>query len=337
MAEIGKERWVGKFKIKSNEAIGELTYHPVDGISLEARIWPSPKDYADYFQHFPVIPGFTNGDRPCTLIDAGDRGLTNTAGEHLHKIIANTILLNVECNSVDEPQFTEMTFRSPGLTAFYKPRDIKVEHVRGKFGAFNTSYQAPEPIKGIWGEHQIQIIGFVRAPIHQQDDGSFSPIEFVDYQITFATPVSLNAILAHLDALEFILGIFTSQFAGSPVVLLTEKTGTPRHAPIRLLRSRPWYGSYNFETYTTASVTMKQMGDNTIPVLSRWFDLYPRLERIADVYRASQLISQIETHFLFLVQSIEGLHRICLSRQAIDPKEFDRGLAALTKRPYQKI
>lgn len=329
MSEIAQERWVGKFKINSSEAIGELTYHPVDGISLDARIWPSPKDYADYFQAYPVISGFTNGDRPCTIVDAGDHQLTTTSGEHRRSITANTILLNVECKSADEPQFTEMTFRSPALTAFYEPSDIKAQRVRGSFDEFDASYRRPEPMKGSWGEHGIQINAAVHGSMRQSDDGMFQAIELVEYQISFATPVSVNVVLSHITAIEFILGIFTGQFAGCPVVHLRQQADSVNHGPIRLLRSLPWYGPYNYEAYRTTLVSIKKLGDHTLLLLSRWFSLYPRLQRIVDVYRASQLISDIETTFLFLIQAVEGIHRTCLPRKAIDQGEFDRGLAAL--------
>src|SRR4051794_19051775 len=61
-----KQRWVGKFTLGKNEAIGDLAYDPEKGITLEARVWPPPKGDPP-FMAYPRISGHVGGDRPCTL------------------------------------------------------------------------------------------------------------------------------------------------------------------------------------------------------------------------------------------------------------------------------
>src|SRR5947209_3320264 len=95
-----KQRWVGKFTVGKNEAVGELIYDPVKGITLEARIWPAPKNDPP-FMSYPRISGHVGGDRPCTLFDAGDRSSRETSGEQFHEIDVNTIVLGLDCKSAD--------------------------------------------------------------------------------------------------------------------------------------------------------------------------------------------------------------------------------------------
>jgi hypothetical protein len=321
-----KQRWIGKFTVGKHEAVGDLSYDPVNGITLEARIWPTPKDDPPYGT-YPRIVGQIGGDRPCTLFDTGDRSVQETLGEKHHTIDVNTIVMGLDCKSPDEPIFNALSFQSPALTAFVQPRSIRVKRNYRKH-TFKTSYRPMKPRAGKWNSHAIAISAVADTPLHQARDGTMEAVERPCYQIKFAAPVSLNTILEHLTALEFFLGLVVGQFAGMPSVFL----GIPeRTSSIQLLRSRSWYAPFNYDTYNVSHVALAELGNRTIPALARWFDMFQSLERVTETYRAAQLVPQIETNFIFLAQAFEGLHRVRLNKLAIPKKDFQRGVEALRK------
>lgn len=319
-----KQRWVGKFTLGKHEALGDLAYDPVKGIKLEARIWPTPKDDAP-FTFYPRIPGHVGGDRPCTLFDAGDLSVRETSGEKFHTIDVNTIVMGLDCKSADERLFNALSFQSPALTAFVQPRSIRAKRDHRKH-TFKTSYRPMKPKTARWHDHSITISAVANAPFHQARDGTMEAVEIPYYQIKFAAPVSLNAILEHLTALEFFLGLVVGQFAGTPAVFL----GVPdRRSSIQLFRSRSWYKPFEYETYNVSNVSLAELGNRTIPAMARWFDMFQSLERVTETYRAAQLVPQIETNFIFLAQALEGLHRVRLNKKAIPDEDFKRGITAL--------
>jgi hypothetical protein len=319
-----KQRWVGKFTLGKNEAVGELTYDPVTGITLEARIWPAPKDDPP-FMGYPRISGHVGGDRPCTLFDAGDQSSRETSGEQFHNIDVNTIVLGLDCKSADESLFNWLSFQSPALTAFVQPRSIRVKQNYGK-SSFTTSYRPMKPKTGKWSGHTITISALGATPTFQARDGTMEALEVPYYQIKFATSVSLNTVLDHLTALEFFLGLVVGQFGGTPSVFVGL---ADRQSSIQILRSRSWYAPFNYDTYRVANVSLAELGSGTIPAMARWFDMFPSLERVTETYRAAQLVPQIETNFIFLAQALEGLHRVRLNTKAIPPKDFKNGIKAL--------
>lgn len=319
-----KRRWVGKFTLGKNDAVGELTYDPVNGIALEARIWPAPKDNLP-FTSYPRISGHVGGDRPCTLFDAGDKNSRETSGEQFHNIDVNTIVLGFDCKSADEPLFNGLNFQSPALTAFVQPRGIRVKQNYRK-SSFKTSYRPMKPKIDKWNDHTITIAAFGATPTLQARDGTMEALETPYYEIKFATPVSLNSVLDHLTALEFFLGLVVGQFAGAPTVFV----GIPdRESSIQILRSRSWYAPFNYDEYRTSNVSLTELGSRAMPAMARWFDMFPRLERVTETYRAAQLVPQIETNFIFLAQALEGLHRVCLNTTAIPKADFESGIKAL--------
>jgi ApeA N-terminal domain 1 len=323
------QKWVGKFALNKDEGIGELTYDPEKGISLVLRFTPAPKNWSGSFRAYPVIKGMLHGDQPCTLIGAFDRALNNSSGEHVQHIGAEALLLHAACDSADEPIFTRMSFTSPALTAFYEPRGIKIKYPKKLHLTYTASYRRPKPLKSKWRKNRTLLTAHAHLPWHQARDGSFPFTETAWYEIAFHPPVSTTDVLRHLSAIEFFLGIAVGQFAGAPLVhLLTDPMDRTRPLA-RLFRSRQWYRPFNLETYKPTQVSVKELGAHTMSLLSRWFELYDRIERITDVYRASQHIPGIESRFLFIVQALEGLHRICLSGPAIKPEEFHRGLDAI--------
>ena len=319
-----KQRWVGKFTVGKNEAVGDLTYDPVKGITLEARVWPVPKNDPP-FVGYPRISGHVGGDRPCTLFDAGVRKRRETSGEQFHDIDVNTIVLGLDCKSAEEPLFNALSFQSPALTAFVQPRSIRVNQNYEK-SSFKTSYRPMKPKTGKWSGHTITISAVGATPTRQARDGTMEALEVPYYQIKFATPISLNAALDHLTALEFFLGIVVGQFAGTPSVFL----GIPdRQSSIQLLRSRSWYAPFNYDTYRVSNVSLAELGSRTLPGMARWFDMFPSIERVTETYRAAQLVPQIETNFIFLAQAFEGLHRVRLNTAAIPDTDFENGAKAL--------
>lgn len=318
------QRWVGKFTLGKHEALGDLAYDPVKGIKLDARIWPTPKDDPP-FTIYPRIPGHVGGDRPCTLFDAGDLSVRETSGEKFHNMAVNTIVLGLDCKSADERLFNALSFQSPALTAFVQPRSIRAKR-NYRDRTFKTSYRPMKPKSGKWRDHTVTISAIADTPIHQARDGTLEAVELPFYQIKFAEPVSLNEILEHIAALEFFLGLIVGQFAGTPAIFL----GIPdRPSSIQLFRSRSWYTPFDYDTYRVANVSLAELGNRTIPILARWFDMFPSLERVTETYRAAQLVPQIETNFIFLAQALEGLHRVRLNKRAIPERDFECGVTAL--------
>jgi ApeA N-terminal domain 1 len=246
------------------------------------------------------------------------------------QFVAETVLLNSTCKSTDEPMFTHMVFASPALTAFYDPQGINVRYPKKMAPTYRASYKRPQPLKSKWQKNRIVLTSNAHLPMRQARDGSLQIFEQASYEVAFHAPASLNDVLRHLSAIEFFLGLAVGQFSGVPSGFVLSKVDSRASRSMsQLLRSRRWYVPFDHSTYRATHVSARDLSTHAMPLLSRWFDLYGRIERITDIYRASQHIPGIESQFLFAVQALEGLHRICLPRNAIADQEFDRGIQAL--------
>lgn len=342
------KRWLGMFALGRDDedmASGELNYHPQTGITLRTLDWVPTENiqHRDPIRQYPALKGVIEGTRPCTILHAFE---TNVGGGRLEqsRIVGNAILLDGHCNDPTAPIYRRVRFRSSAFTAVAHPHGI---HVKLNISKRQSKVvgEPRKPVEAPWGAHTLVLSSLLDAPSSQAWDGTYNMAERPYLEIRFAEPVSFDEVWRLLTALEFIACVGDGEFSGPPEVSLWTEAVTiarrVRKAPAKatqlqapakaaqLLWSQSWYRSVNARHPLHRSFVLDMLGPKPLVTLARWLDVSKRVERLTALYIAATESPNVESKFLFLIQSIEGLHRTLDARPGLDQMEFDRGVTAM--------
>ena len=230
-----------------------------------------------------------------------------------------------------------MDTTSPAFTGLMNPRGIKPGPImRGRRGRKIAASGEP-PVEGRWGRHILRYGSFLEALKYQADDGSYRMVEQPYLEIHFADPQSFDEVQRVVASIELFSCLGEGRFSGPPGVLLwaapERRRGSRARAavnpPCEVLFAQNWYRQVEARHPLERLFLLRRLGEEPLAILARWLDLSRRVERPTSLFRSSGETSDIETKFLFLIQAVEGLHRVLDHRVELDQKEFDRGLEAL--------
>lgn len=329
-------RWPGMFAVQGagHELTGgELEYHPREGILLRTRNWAEPDLLGrDAGRVFPALQGVIEDGRPCTVLQAFETEVRGRRPEE-SRIVGNGVLLDSRCDDPSEPMFRRLRFRSPALTAVFRPHGIKAKpNYRRK--RIRVDAAPLKPVSVAWGGNRLLLSSTVDTPGGQGQDGSFTLSEKVYLEARFAKAVSLEKIRRLVASLEFLTCLGEGRFGGPPDILLWTHpvsarrldggaTAKPR-LPGRLLLSQSWYRKPAPGYVPPPLFRLVALAPEPLTIVGRWLDLSERVERLMSLFRAATEAPDVETRFLFLIQSVEGLHRALDGGTGVDPGEFER-------------
>ena len=76
---------------------------------------------------------------------------------------------------------------------------------------------------------------------------------------------------------------------------------------------------------------LSDFGPEPLEVIARWLDRAESIERLTALFRAAAEVPGVDVKFLFLIQSVEGLHRALDDHPGIAANEFEQGDAAMKR------
>lgn len=332
--------WMGRFVVQNRESAmqGVLRYHPCNGIQLSTLELIHEHRFDRNLRRHPVLHGIIEGGKLCSVLGAFEKEVAGGRVE-VRQIVGNAILLGAHSPGPDLPAWRRLRFTSPAFTGLMNPHGIKPGPVmRGRRGRKVAASGEP-PVEGMWGPHILRYGSFLEASKYQANDGSYWMVEQPYLEIHFAEPQSFEEVRRVVAAIELFSCLGEGRFSGPPAVFLWTAPERRRGSraksvvipPCEVLLAQGWYRQVDARHPLERLFLLRHLGEEPLAILARWIDLARRVERPTSLFRSSGETSDIDTKFLFLIQAVEGLHRVLDDRLELDAKEFEVGLAALSE------
>lgn len=277
---------------------------------------------------YPVVHGVTRKQEAVSLFQClrGSYSLTFASGGFGQPETLWSHLAVVGAQLTERWVYPSLRCRIPGLQVWLSPQIIHT--VKDEEGyAFRVKNVPTETfaIQSIDAELDFELTA-VGSPAHSKA----TIVASGWLHIRPSEPKPLNWFLDHLSTVTSLLAFLAEK--PMPPDRIEPKV-EQRGVTLSVLVPRPSVKYCNHTNHHDFFVSRTRLGDGLGPVLTSWFEIFPRVKLPIDLALSTMASEDLWLHvrFLSLLQALEGLHRALFSGNYMEPEEYEPVKEALVR------